>query len=492
MISGGAGYFFPMLINFLGTPLLIDKLGKEAFGLQSVVNIILGYLMVADMGLDVPVIKFLAEYSAKNDTSNRNNLLNSSLQIYVIIGLIGMCLILIAHPYLSALFGIPDALRDEARFVFVLTGIGFFANVLTIWGKAVFIGIQRYEIANGIYILTNTVATITGLLLVFSGYGVVAFVSIKIFAFFVSAVAYLLLTKPLLSKYTFSMGIDREIVNKIKPLIGYGFMMRITGMLLSRLDQTFIGLWIGVGAVGVYSIPLLLTTAVTGLIAGVMNYTFPKASELFGSNKIGDLINLFLTSSRHIALLAVYLFCFIIVTGDKFVTLWLGDGLANETTEVLIILSISFLISSLLCGILNNFVIPMNGIKDFTLYTSLRSGVMAIGFAVLIKPFGITGAACGVLIGNIIDMGYFHLATKKYIRVPAFAIIKESYLKPIFLLLIFIPPLLLVRNYMNSWISFFLVGTIYTASFALAALILKAINEKERLLIFNFINKLKG
>lgn len=491
MISGGAGYFFPMLINFLGTPLLIDKLGKEAFGLQSVVNIILGYLMVADMGLDVPVIKFLAEYSAKNDTSNRNNLLNSSLQIYVIIGLIGMCLILIAHPYLNALFGIPDALRDEARFIFVLTGIGFFANVLTIWGKAVFIGIQRYEIANGIYILTNTVATITGLLLVFYGYGVVAFVSVKIFAFFVSAVAYLLLTKPLLSKYTFSMGIDREIVNKIKPLIGYGFMMRITGMLLSRLDQTFIGLWIGVGAVGVYSIPLLLTTAVSGLIAGVMNYTFPKASELFGSNKMDELINLFLTSSRHIALLAVYFFSFIIVMGDKFVTLWVGDVIAGEIALALIILSCSFMISSILCGILNNIVVAMNGIKDFTLYITLRSGIMAIGFAVLIKPFGIEGAAFGVLIGNIIDMGYFLLATEKYIQIPTFTIIKMSYLRPWLLLGIFMPPLFLIRNYMNSWNSFFLVGALYTASFIIVALLVKAIDNKERLLIFSLIAKLK-
>src|SRR5882672_7462418 len=98
MLSGGAGYFFPMAINFLATPLLLEKLGKEMFGLQSLVSVILGYIMVADMGLDVPIVKFLAEYAAKNERMKSNKLLSSTLQIYILLGFFGMAVIFLAEP----------------------------------------------------------------------------------------------------------------------------------------------------------------------------------------------------------------------------------------------------------------------------------------------------------------------------------------------------------------------------------------------------------
>ena len=86
MITGGLGYIIPMLINLIFTPLLVTKLGQAAYGLQSLVNVVIGYLMVADMGLDIPVIKYVAQYSAKKEWNLLSKVLTNTFQIYIVIG----------------------------------------------------------------------------------------------------------------------------------------------------------------------------------------------------------------------------------------------------------------------------------------------------------------------------------------------------------------------------------------------------------------------
>ena len=66
MLSSAAGYAVTMLVNFITTPLLLRGLGESAYGLQSLMAVIIGYLTFMDMGLDLPVTKLLAEDHACN------------------------------------------------------------------------------------------------------------------------------------------------------------------------------------------------------------------------------------------------------------------------------------------------------------------------------------------------------------------------------------------------------------------------------------------
>src|SRR5450830_981421 len=96
MVVSLVGYAVPMLVNLVATPLLLRSLGPAAYGLQSLVAVIIGYLAVIDMGLDLPIIKYLAEDHAKGDTAAANRLLSTTLQIYTAIGLLGMAVIVLA------------------------------------------------------------------------------------------------------------------------------------------------------------------------------------------------------------------------------------------------------------------------------------------------------------------------------------------------------------------------------------------------------------
>jgi O-antigen/teichoic acid export membrane protein len=491
MISGGAGFLLPMLVNFLATPFLLKNLGDEAFGLQTFVNVILGYLLVADMGMDVPIVKYLAEFTAKKNFLNRNKLLNNTLQIYLLIGLVGMIIIIAAEPFMYSLFNIPDSLKTEARYVFWLAGFGFFWNIICVWGKAVFSGIQRLDIGNGIFIVVSLISTFSGLLLVYNGLGVVSFVFAKVFGFCLSAIIYIIVGRRIITDFRFSLGFDKWLLNIIKPLIGYGVLMRISGMIFGRLDQSFIGAWVGIAAVGLYSIPLMICSAITGLISGVMSYTLPKVSELFSMNNRDDLKSLYIGSVKLATLSGILMFSLLIGFGRQFISLWISPEVASSTYVPLLILSVASIIQLSVNSITNNYLVAMDGMKFFAINSFIRGFITMVGFFFFIKSYGIIGAALGVLVTSMYDILFLLIALKKFIRVSALDLVMRSILKPVIVGLLSAVVLYLLREWASNWTGLILSGLIYTVFFSLMVILVKVFDEKELNRFLNLFSRSK-
>ena len=131
MLASAVGYVAPVLINLFATPFLLRGLGETGYGLQNLVGVIAGYFALLDMALDIPICKFLAEDHARGDIESENRLLSTTLQLYAAIGLVGLVSISLAADFLARrVFIVPDEMIEQARTVFFLAGIGFFANIL--------------------------------------------------------------------------------------------------------------------------------------------------------------------------------------------------------------------------------------------------------------------------------------------------------------------------------------------------------------------------
>ncbi len=155
IISSLLGYGIPMLVSLVTTPIVLRELGVSAYGLVSLVGVITGYLTVMDMGLDLPITKYLAEDHAKRDTHSANLILNNTSNVFAPWNYRYGSIFSTARLITTHLFEVPEELIDEAIIVFKLAGIGFLGSVVTSWGRAIFMGIQRFEITYGIAIITN-------------------------------------------------------------------------------------------------------------------------------------------------------------------------------------------------------------------------------------------------------------------------------------------------------------------------------------------------
>lgn len=481
-----------MAMNLFFTPLIVKNLGSESYGLQSLVNVIIGFLMVADMGLDIPVTKSVAEFRAKNETIKLNELLNSTLVIYLLIGCVGLIFLVGLSPILADyVFKVPDEYRDRSVYVFYLAGFGFVGGLFSMWGRAIFDGFLRYDISNGINVISNLLSITIGTILVVNGYGVVVYVLVRVAFTFLTGFAYLIVGKRLLQKFSVSINVSKTVWDMLKTQIGYGFLLRISGIITSRLDQVLIGIWIGVAAVGYYSIPLLILTSLTGLLNSMTHYLFPQMSELSGTGKVEELKDLFIKASRYVGILAFVIYTPFIVFGSKFLHLWVGDSIANNSSTVFMFLLVAGILSALSAAIVNFYLVAIGRLNLFTKYILIRSGSIGLLMLFTISSIGLNGAGLAMVFGSFLDIIYCFLITRNFLKINVFSLFIGLYLKlTIISIVVGLGVKYLLLEHIHN-ITFLLIsGFGYFIVFILFSFLLKIFNQEDLDLFKTMKNRL--
>jgi len=475
------GYAVPMVVNFAATPLLLHSLGEAVYGLQSLVAIIIGYLAVMDMGLDMPIIKYLAEDRAKDDTMAENRLLSTTVQLYSAIGLIGMIVIVSGAGWLAQnVFQMPAELIPQAVLVFRLAGIGFLGSVGLSWGRAVAMGLQRFEITYGVSVVTSTVGVGLGLGMVYAGYGVVGYVLMRVCTTLLAGVAYWIVVRRLVPTFRMQWGIDRSVLKRVRGYVGYGAVNRVLGSLIGRLDQTLIGIWLGVAAAGVYAVPFLIVSSVGYMISYMLGFIFPMASELYSLGQLDHLRDIFTRSTRFIAALGAMAFIPLLVFGDLFLQVWVGPSVTSQASGVLRLLVLSFYLGTLLVSLINSLVVGIGRIREFTIYGIVRGLVLAVGCLLLIRPFGLEGAGLALLLSNVIDLFYMRFVLQRYLHYPPITLFKNAYFAPMALGLVLGGLFIMLRPIAVSWAGLFAVVSVFELLYIAAGYKLGIFGETEK------------
>jgi O-antigen/teichoic acid export membrane protein len=459
MLTSAAGYVVPMAINFISTPLLLYWLGEAGYGLQNLVGVVIGYLTIMNLGLDIPIVKFVAEDHARGDSEAENRLLSTTLQLYLVVGVVGMVVIALAADMLARrVFVMPAELIEPARMVFMLAGVGFLASVFTSWGQAVANGLQRYDISNSVSITTSVVGTVIGLWAVYSGYGVVGYVLVRVASYLLSGWVYWLAVHRLLPSFRLQFGVDLAVLRRVRSYVGLGFLLRLSGLLGTSLDRTLIGVWVGMAAVGVYAVPFLLVNSVGYLIANMFHFTFPMASELSSTNHLDELRTIYTRATRFIAGLASVVFPLLLGLGDLFLILWVGSGTTMQAVSVFRLLLLAGYIGTLAVTLTNNLVVGSGHIRAFTVYALSRAGMVSLGYVLLIRPFGIEGAGLALLLGSIVEVVFLLFTLRHYLQIAVSTFFRDAYLRPLLMGAGLFGLAFLSRPLATSWVG--LIGVV--------------------------------
>lgn len=480
MLSSAAGYAVPMLVNFIATPLLLRALGEAAFGLQSLVGVIIGYLTLMDMGMAWPITKFLAEDRARHEGEAENRLLSTTLQLYAGIGLAGMIAIMLLADWLArSVFQIPADLVNQAVIVFRLAGIGFLGSIGLSWGSAVTMGLQRFDLNCSVSVLLSTAGTLIGLGGVYAGYGVVGYVLIRVIFTVLAGPIYFVLTRHLVPEFRFLPGLDMATLRRVRGYVGYGAFNRVTSSLVSRLDQTLLGIWVGVGAAGVYSVPFLVVNSLGYMLSYMLSFIFPMASELQSLEQMDRLRNIFIRASRFIAALAGLVFIPLFMLGDLFLAVW-TPGIVAQSSSVLRLLTLAGYIGTLTACLPNSVMVGLGKMRQFTIYTTIRAIALAIFCFVFIRPLGIEGAGWALLIACSVDVVYLVIVLRYHLQIGVMQLFRQAYLKPVLLGLGFAGLAFLMRSFATTWVGLGIVGGGLGLIYIIAGFVVGIFGETEK------------
>ncbi|MBP1747633.1 MAG: hypothetical protein H6Q52_172 [Deltaproteobacteria bacterium] len=182
ILSNWGSFALGAIIQFMMMPFLVRHLGDTQYGIWILIMSFTGFLGLFDFGVSGSVVKYVAEFKAKDDNEELNRVCSSAFYMFVAAGIaVFLIAIVIALKFVHN-FKIPAEEISSARWVTAIIGfqiglslpLGFFTGFMR--------GMQRYDHVAGISLAILIVRTVVTVALVLMGYRLVAIAITLVFS----------------------------------------------------------------------------------------------------------------------------------------------------------------------------------------------------------------------------------------------------------------------------------------------------------------------
>lgn len=480
------------LIQLLYTPLLIRMLGQSEYGLYSLVNSIIGYLTVLDLGFGNAIVVFTAKYRAQKKFDEERKLHGMFFVVFCIIGLIvaliGLVLFFNIDNIFSATMTSKELHKTKIMMLILIFNliVSFVFNIYS----SILNAYEKFVFQKVVSILNSLIKPIIMIPLLFLGYkSITLVVVITIVNIIVLFSNYIYCRKKLNVRVKYQ-GFDKKI---FKSIIAYSFWIFL-GTIVDKVnwsvDNFILGAVVGTTAVSIYSVAASLNTLFKNLSTAISNVLLPKMTKMIAKNaSSNDITNEFIKVGR-IQYYIIFLMCTgLIMFGKEFIIAWVGKKyIESYYVALVLIIPICFpLIQNLGLSIMQ----AMNKYK----FKSVSTFIMAI-FNVFIsiflsKKYGPLGAAMGtalaLILCNIILINIYYYKVIKINVIKFWKSIAKMTI-PFFIPIVIV--LLLSNLFEITGVKFILVyGSIYTILYCNVAYFI-VMNDYEKNIIHKFVKNI--
>jgi len=341
-LSNWASLFVHIAVGFFLTPFVISHLGKSGYGIWVLVGSFIGYYGLLNLGVESAITRYIARYSAQNDTKSLNETANTALVMFCITGLLAIVLsFLVAEP-LSRFFKVtPEHFTEFKQIIWVLgisTGLSFPSGVF----GAMVTARERYVAVNIVNILVTLLRTGLTVVILLAGHGLAGIAYPTLAATVVSIIAFVLLSKKVVPEFHIQPSLASKA--NLKMLLVYGgitTVLVVTDILRFKIDSIVIGRMIGMSEVGIYGVAALLIQYMLKVVVAGMGVLNPRFAALDGAGKQQELQSTFLRSLSVSSFIACGIGLMALLFGRSFIFLWVGSDF-ETTVFVLWILAVAW------------------------------------------------------------------------------------------------------------------------------------------------------
>ena len=480
------------LIQLIYTPFLISKLGQSEYGLYSLINSIIGYLTVLDLGFGNAIIVYTAKYRAQKKYDEEKKLHGMFGVIFKIIGLIAGLLGIVLFLNVNRMFGNtmnPKELQEAKVMMLILAFnlmISFYFSVYS----SIISAYEEFTYQKIMAILNTIMKPLIMIPLLIMGYKAITMtivLTIINIAILLSNRIYC--EKKLNVKIKFR-GFDKTL---FKVICGYSIWIFI-GVIVDKanwsIDQFILGSVAGTVAVSLYSTASTINSLFINLSTAISGVLLPKVSKMIAQKSNNEEItNEFIKVGRIQYLIVFLMASGLTLFGKEFFITWLGK-------DFIVSYYIAIILTIPLClPLIQNLGISIMQAKNMHKFRSIILLAIAIANIVisipLAKLYGGIGSAIGtslsLLIGNVVIINIYY-QKKVGINVIKFWKVIINMTIPF---AIPIAIILLVMHFivLHGYTHIIIFGGIYTLIYAVVCYLL-VMNEYEKNIVKNVFNKL--
>ena len=376
MIASVASFAVSICISLFVTPMIVEKLGSEAYGFVSLANNFVSYAALITVALNSMESRFVSIELYKQNYEGANKYFTSVFFANLVIALFLAPIMGVFIIKMDSFLDIPQSLLGDVRITFAIVFLQFFIEILT----------SRFEIATfvtnrlNLYYINSIISAVIRLLVILIGFNLF---SVKIVFLVLGSLAgkIFVVSKNIYYTETFipELKIHRKYfdIKSIKEVVSAGvwnLISKLSGVLLDGLDLLIANIFIGAAEMGALSLSKTIPALFMSL-RGTLDYPFsPPMTKCYAENDIDGVIKYARTGNKVLGMFMIAPMAVFLVFGENFFQLWVP----SQNARLLQILSLLSIIS-LLAGSCINSVFTIFTITNHVRENSLV--ILATGIA---------------------------------------------------------------------------------------------------------------
>ena len=415
------GWVVVCLVGFLTTPILIYFLGKDQYGLMTLLISVLTPLGLLDFGMGEATIKYIAENIGREDYAQTGRYLRSTFLFNLCVGFLGgVVIVLLAGFFITSVFNISSDNQDLARYCLYWIGVSWVVIQVRQTFTGVVMALQHYGMLNIGNIISNLVTITAGLGVLFWGGNLLDLVRTQAIVAALTALGWFIVAKRLLPNIHFFPRLD---LLSFQKTLGFGLwqmLNRLGGILGNQSEVWLLGILLPVSTVGFYSVGIQVVGVIYAAAYKTGEVLFPAVSQMQGQLRDEEAARLVVQANWVITTLAISCFAPVIVFAHDLLLLWVGLDFAANTSGLLRVLAFGSAASCLFA--IPSFYLLGIGKSKWLALKSFAQGIITFAIASFLIPrVGLAGAGWGASLSTIVHVAVLILMWKRIFRtwIPA-------------------------------------------------------------------------
>lgn len=373
------------------TPLAIRIMGDEFYGLWSILNAILVFSRIGNLGIGVVVIKFASEKSGAN--AGANAIITAGALIAIPMAMVSCGILILTRGWIIPRIAMPQALQEEFNQSIVIASLCLFPQYLSLVAN----GYLLSQLKNGLSRFIELVIQITSL----SGAIIVAKATHNL-KFMVSWMLIMQVLKMICLYYFvfritgYLLKFNEATFRRMIKFSLFNFLETLAINIFQQLDRVSVGFMLGPTAAGAYAVGTSVSLRLSMITGQVTDVMVPYASRKHTENDHTTLFENFRNMTRLINVVLAVMGGLLVVWMKEILTIWISSEYAINYGEVFCLLVLAYVILSL-SRPGHQTLTGMGHVRFMARIYFATSLLMIAGIYLLSPRYGLIGAAIAKL-----------------------------------------------------------------------------------------------
>lgn len=411
-IINGLANSIGALLTIALTPFFLHRLGTAQYGiwlLALTLTFSSGYVVLADLGLQEAVVRFVAEARARDATEVISRVASSTLAVFLAVGIVAAVVVVLVAPLLVHLFHVPQGLENNARVIFSLVAASILVELPTAAFLSVIEGAQRYGWLRVIDVGQRIGWAAFSIGAVLAGGGVL-WLAVALLA---STVGQAVVAVVVAHHVQPGLAVRPGMVDRatLRRMFGYGWLvsiLRVASVVYAQMDRAIVGIALGVTSVARYEVVNRIEAGATFALVTASSSVLPASAYNVARTDTERQREMYVRGSRYAVAFAAPITLSAILYARPLIDTWVGRSYGDLAATAQLFLAYPLFWCLHVVGI--NMLVGHGRIGRLaTVQTAAVVVNLALSIA-LVRPMGIGGVVAGTVIaGALAFVPYLHL-----------------------------------------------------------------------------------